>query len=71
LNGQARRRPARIVRDLGLAEELAQDALVTALAEWPKTGGAANPGAWLIALARADQPRRPGASWPVRATYSV
>lgn len=39
---------ARMTRDVGLAEELAQDALVTALSEWPKTGVPANPGAWLM-----------------------
>jgi RNA polymerase sigma factor (sigma-70 family) len=43
---------ARMVRDVGLAEELAQDALVTALAEWPKTGVPQNPGAWLMAAAK-------------------
>ncbi len=43
---------ARMVRDVGLAEELAQDALVTALAEWPKTGAPQNPGAWLMAAAK-------------------
>ena len=43
---------ARMVRDVGLAEELAQDALVTALAEWPKTGIPQNPGAWLMAAAK-------------------
>ena len=43
---------ARMVRDVGLAEELAQDALVTALAEWPKTGVPRNPGAWLMATAK-------------------
>jgi RNA polymerase sigma factor (sigma-70 family) len=42
----------RMVRDVGLAEELAQDALVTALAEWPKTGVPDNPGAWLMAAAK-------------------
>src|SRR3954452_2710305 len=42
----------RLVRDLGLAEELAQDALVTALSEWPKTGAPENPGGWLIAAAQ-------------------
>ena len=40
---------ARLVRDLGIAEELAQDALVTALEQWPATGIPANPGAWLTA----------------------
>ena len=43
---------ARLVRDIDRAEELAQDALVTALAEWPKTGVPANPGAWLMAVAK-------------------
>ena len=42
----------RMVRDVGLAEELAQDALVTALAEWPRTGVPDKPGAWLIAAAK-------------------
>lgn len=42
----------RVVRDLALAEELAQDALVIALAEWPKTGVPANPGGWLMTAAR-------------------
>ena len=41
-----------MVRDVGLAEELAQDAFVTALSEWPKTGVPANPGAWLMAAAK-------------------
>ena len=43
---------ARMVRDVDVAEELAQDALVTALAEWPKTGVPDNPGAWLMAAAK-------------------
>ena len=43
---------ARMVRDVGLAEELAQDALVTALSEWPRTGVPQNPGAWLMAAAK-------------------
>ena len=43
---------ARMVRDVGRAEELAQDALVTALAEWPKTGVPDKPGAWLMAAAK-------------------
>jgi RNA polymerase sigma factor (sigma-70 family) len=42
----------RMVRDVGFAEELAQDALVTALAEWPKTGVPLNPGSWLMAAAK-------------------
>jgi RNA polymerase sigma factor (sigma-70 family) len=43
---------ARIVRDVGLAEELAQDALVAALEQWPESGIPDNPGAWLIASAK-------------------
>jgi RNA polymerase sigma factor (sigma-70 family) len=43
---------ARLLRDIDRAEELAQDALVTALAEWPNTGIPANPGAWLMAVAK-------------------
>ena len=39
---------ARLLRNVDLAEELAQDALVIALAEWPRTGVPANPGAWLM-----------------------
>ncbi|HLL55583.1 MAG TPA: sigma-70 family RNA polymerase sigma factor, partial [Myxococcaceae bacterium] len=42
----------RMVRDVGVAEELAQDALVTALERWPKTGIPDNPGAWLMATAK-------------------
>ncbi|MEA2236042.1 MAG: hypothetical protein QOC81_766, partial [Thermoanaerobaculia bacterium] len=42
----------RIVRDVGLAEDLAQDALVTALEKWPETGVPDNPGAWLMATAK-------------------
>src|SRR5437868_3180029 len=52
---------ARVVRDVGLAEELAQDALVAALEQWPKTGVPNNPGAWLMAAAKhraIDQLRR-------------
>ena len=43
---------ARMVRDVGLAEELAQDALVTALERWPATGIPDRPGAWLMATAK-------------------
>ncbi|HEX9294291.1 MAG TPA: sigma-70 family RNA polymerase sigma factor, partial [Polyangiaceae bacterium] len=43
---------ARIVRDVGLAEELAQDALVAALEQWPESGVPNNPGAWLMASAK-------------------
>jgi RNA polymerase sigma factor (sigma-70 family) len=42
----------RIVRDLGLAEDLAQDALVAALEQWPDSGVPDNPGAWLMATAK-------------------
>ena len=51
----------RLLRDVGLAEELAQDALVTALEQWPHTGIPDNPGAWLMATAKhraIDQLRR-------------
>src|SRR3982750_3068277 len=43
---------ARLVRDVGLAEELAQDALVAALEQWPEAGVPDNPGAWLMATAK-------------------
>jgi RNA polymerase sigma factor (sigma-70 family) len=43
---------ARMVRDIGVAEELAQDALVAALEHWPKGGVPDNPGAWLMATAK-------------------
>src|SRR5262245_61979575 len=43
---------ARIVRDVGLAEDLAQDALVVGLEQWPGSGVPHNPGAWLMATAR-------------------
>ena len=52
---------ARIVRDVGLAEDLAQDALVAALEQWPEAGVPDNPGAWLMAAAKhraIDQLRR-------------
>src|SRR5579864_406781 len=39
----------RIVRDVGVAEDLAQEALVVALEQWPRTGVPDNPGAWLMA----------------------
>ncbi len=51
----------RVVHDVGLAEDLAQEALVTALERWPETGIPENPGAWLMATARnrgIDQLRR-------------
>src|SRR5438876_8255197 len=41
-----------MVRDVGLAEELAQDALVAALERWPESGVPDNPGAWLMATAK-------------------
>lgn len=43
---------ARIVRDVGVAEDLAQDALVAALEQWPESGVPDNPGAWLMATAK-------------------
>ena len=43
---------ARMVRDVGLAEDLAQDAFVTAMAQWPVSGVPDNPGAWLVAAAK-------------------
>jgi RNA polymerase sigma-70 factor, ECF subfamily len=43
---------ARIVRDVGVAEELAHDAMVAALEQWPESGVPRNPGAWLMAIAR-------------------
>jgi RNA polymerase sigma factor (sigma-70 family) len=43
---------ARLVRSVDLAEELAQDALVVALSEWPRTGVPEKPGAWLMAVAK-------------------
>ena len=52
---------ARLVRDVGLAEELAQDALVAALEQWPRDGVPDNPGAWLMGTAKhraIDQLRR-------------
>ncbi len=42
----------RMVRDVALAEELAQDALVAALEQWPASGVPDNPGAWLLAIAK-------------------
>src|ERR1700739_4319567 len=41
-----------MVRDVGLAEDLAQDALVIALEQWPRSGIPDNPGAWLMATAK-------------------
>ncbi len=43
---------ARMMRNVDVAEDLAQDALVVAFAEWPKTGVPDNPGAWLMAVAK-------------------
>src|SRR5512136_1875674 len=42
----------RLVRDVGLAEDLAQESLVSALERWPRTGIPDNPGAWLMATAK-------------------
>src|SRR6187551_1233780 len=55
----------RLVRDVGLAEELSQDALVVALERWPQSGVPDNPGAWLMATAKRrgiDELRR-GKRW--------
>src|SRR5213083_1252731 len=52
---------ARMVGDFGVAEDLAQDALVAALEQWPTSGLPDNPGAWLMATAKhraIDQLRR-------------
>lgn len=57
---------ARMVRDVGLAEELAQDALVTALEHWPDTGIPDNPAAWLMTTAKRraiDRLRRSTLQW--------
>ena len=43
---------ARVTRDIGIAEELAQDVLVTALEGWPEDGIPENPGAWLMTAAK-------------------
>src|SRR3954468_22616602 len=43
---------ARLLRDVSVAEELAQDALVAALEQWPRSGIPDNPGAWLMTTAR-------------------
>src|SRR5579864_4532718 len=43
---------ARIVRDVGVADDLAQDALVAALEQWPESGIPDNPGAWLMGTAK-------------------
>ena len=52
---------ARIVRDVGLAEDLAQEALVAALEQWPESGVPDNPGAWLMATAKHRGDRPPAA----------
>ena len=59
---------ARMVRDVGLAEELAQDALVSALEHWPESGVPDNPGAWLMATAkrRAIDELRRGKRWQAK-----
>jgi len=43
---------ARVVREVGLAEDLAQEALVAALEQWPESGVPDNPGAWLTTTAK-------------------
>src|SRR4026207_456903 len=57
---------ARMTRDVGLAEELAQDALVTALEKWPEAGVPDNPGARLMATAKQRAPHADTAleKWP-------
>jgi RNA polymerase sigma-70 factor, ECF subfamily len=50
--GKVTARLVRLVRDVHLAEEIAQDALVAALTRWPETGVPENPGAWLMATAK-------------------
>jgi predicted RNA polymerase sigma factor len=50
----------RFARNVDLAEELAQDALVIALSEWPRTGVPANPGAWLMTAANRNGHGSPG-----------
>jgi predicted RNA polymerase sigma factor len=50
---------ARIVREFGLAEDLAQDALVAALERWPESGIPDNPDAWLMAAASRHRPAAP------------
>ena len=49
---------ARMTRDVGVAEDLAQDALVAALEQWPAEGVSRNPGAWLMATAKRRAERR-------------
>ena len=51
----------RVVRDVAVAEDLAQDAFVAALEQWPESGIPENPGAWLMTTAkrRRRAPRRP------------
>src|SRR5437867_11927818 len=54
---------ARVVRDVGLAEDFAQDALVAALEQWPQSGVPDNPAAWLMAVGKrraVDHLRRAG-----------
>ena len=64
----------RMVHDVGLAEELAQDALVAALEQWPDEGVPANPGAWLTAVAKrraVDHLRREGRAERVHAELAA
>jgi predicted RNA polymerase sigma factor len=49
---------ARVTHDIGIAEELAQDAVVTALELWPEEGIPENPGAWLMTAAKRRAFRR-------------
>jgi predicted RNA polymerase sigma factor len=62
---------ARVVRDVGLAEELAQDARVAALEQWPESGIPRNPVAWLLATGkRRAIDLRPSPSSPPRPSGS-
>lgn len=57
----------KMVRDVGLAEDLAQEALLVALEKWPTTGILEQPLAWLRTVARSraiDEPPRDSGSWP-------
>ena len=57
---------ARMLRDVGRAEELAQDALVAALEQWPRDGVPTNPGAWLMTAAKRRAHRRPAPAHAAR-----
>ena len=59
---------ARVVGNVALAEDLAQDALVAALEQWPEAGVPDNPGAWLMAVARRRGTGEAGTTIDVYAT---